>query len=134
MEMATSSILPKKKERNIPMIPVLVHTYHPLLWHLGGAWEYGRVAIHDQVAFYKPVFVSKIHFLGLKSKVPMSVGVLMRGPPGKELQGPLETESGPQLAASKKAGTSVLLKQRGSGQTNLERMTSPRTQHKPIKI
>ena len=54
----------------------------------------------------------------------MFVGMLKRGPPGKELQGPLETESGPQRTASKKAGTSVLLKQEGSGQgTTFERMT-----------
>ena len=54
----------------------------------------------------------------------MFVGMLMRGPAGKELQGPLETESGPQRTASKKAGTSVLLKQEGSGQgTTFERMT-----------
>ena len=48
--MATHSrILALKKEikkiENIPYDSSLgVHTYHPLLWRLRGAWEYGRVA------------------------------------------------------------------------------------------
>ena len=62
----------KKKKRERENIPYDsspgVHTYHPLLWHLGGAWEYGRVAIplirlHSISLF---LLTSKIHFLGLK--------------------------------------------------------------------